>query len=263
MTRTAEKIRADALLVARGLAATRAQAQALIMAGKVTTSARPIEKPGALLPAAAEIAVASGPRFVSRGGDKLDHALHVFASHGLDVKGLVCLDVGASTGGFTDCLLQRGAARVIAVDVGYGQLADKLRKDPRVDVRERVNARDLQAADFPLPVDLVTVDASFIGISKLIDAIARVLRPEGALVALVKPQFEAGREAASRGLGVIREEPIRQAAIAAARSSIEGAGFSVVASVDSAVHGPKGNIERFLYARAAREPRLGADDPRG
>jgi 23S rRNA (cytidine1920-2'-O)/16S rRNA (cytidine1409-2'-O)-methyltransferase len=228
LTHSSAKVRADALLVARGLASTKAQAQALIMAGKVTSGSRPVDKPGALLAASAELAVASGPRFVSRGGDKLDHALDAFARCGLDVKGLVCLDVGASTGGFTDCLLQRGAARVIAVDVGYGQLAAKLRDDPRVDVRERVNARELRPSDLPAAVDLVTVDASFIGISKLVDALARLLRPSGALVALVKPQFEAGRDAASKGRGVIRDESTRQAAIASARSSIEGAGFTLM-----------------------------------
>jgi 23S rRNA (cytidine1920-2'-O)/16S rRNA (cytidine1409-2'-O)-methyltransferase len=249
VTRTSEKVRADALLVSRGLAPSRAQAQALIMAGKVASGPRAVDKPGVLLRPDAELSVASGPRFVSRGGDKLDHALGAFSSHGLDVAGCVCLDVGASTGGFTDCLLQRGAAQVIAVDVGYGQLAAKLRADARVDVRERVNAKGLTQADFASPVDVVTVDASFIGIAKLIDAIARVLRPGGALVALVKPQFEAGREAASKGRGVIRDEETRLAAIAGARASIEQAGFSVVAEADSEVHGPKGNVERFLFAR--------------
>ena len=254
MTRTSEKVRADALLVSRGLAATRAQAQALIMAGKVASGPRSVDKPGALLRPDAELSVATGPRFVSRGGDKLDHALHAFSPHGLDVAGCVCLDVGASTGGFTDCLLQRGAAQVIAVDVGYGQLAAKLRTDPRVDVRERVNAKSLTQADFAAPVDVVTVDASFIGIAKLIDAIARVTRPGGALVALVKPQFEAGREAASKGRGVIRDEETRLAAVAGARDAIERAGFDVVAEADSEVHGPKGNVERFLFARLREAP---------
>lgn len=249
MTRMGERARADELLVARGLAASRAQAQALIMAGKVTSGPRRIDKPGTRLPPDAELAVASGPRFVSRGGDKLDHALHAFEAHGLDVSGCVCLDVGASTGGFTDCLLQRGAARVIAVDVGYGQLAAKLRADARVDVRERVNARELTPSDFDAPVDVVVVDASFIGIAKLIDPIAGVLRPGGALVALVKPQFEAGREAASKGRGVIRDEAVRLAAVASAREAVERAGFTLIAEADSEVHGPKGNIERFLFAR--------------
>jgi 23S rRNA (cytidine1920-2'-O)/16S rRNA (cytidine1409-2'-O)-methyltransferase len=224
------------------------------MAGKVTSGPKRVDKPGALLAPDAELTVAAGPRFVSRGGDKLDHALDAFAQHGLDVKNLVCLDVGASTGGFTDCLLQRGAAKVIAVDVGYGQLAQKLRDDPRVESRERVNARDLGPADFSEPIDVVVVDASFIGIGKLIGAIARVIRPGGSLVALIKPQFEAGREAASRGRGVIRDEATRLAAIAAARAAVEEAGFAVVAEADSEVKGPKGNVERFLFARRVPAP---------
>jgi 23S rRNA (cytidine1920-2'-O)/16S rRNA (cytidine1409-2'-O)-methyltransferase len=224
------------------------------MAGKVTSGPRRVEKPGALLPPDAELTVAAGPRFVSRGGDKLDHALDAFAQHGLTVTSRVCLDVGASTGGFTDCLLQRGASKIIAVDVGYGQLAAKLRADPRVEPRERVNARDLNPADFTDPIDIVVVDASFIGIGKLIGAIARVIRPGGSLVALIKPQFEAGREAASKGRGVIRDEATRLAAIAAARAAIEEAGFSVVAEADSEVKGPKGNVERFLFARRLNSP---------
>ncbi|WP_437316387.1 TlyA family RNA methyltransferase [Sorangium sp. So ce385] len=246
------RVRADALLVARKLVASRTEAQALIMAGKVTSGPRRIDKPGTLLPEDAEVHVASGPRFVSRGGDKLEHALAAFAAqHGLDVAGKTCVDVGASTGGFTDCLLQRGAARVFAVDVGYGQLASKLRADPRVEVRDRVNARELRREDFDCPIDLVVVDASFISISRLIDAIARLLRPAGDLVALIKPQFEAGREAAARGRGVIRDEATRLAAIAEARQAIEAAGFSVVGEVDSAVRGPKGNVEHFVHARRA------------
>lgn len=245
----AARLRADELLVTRGLAASRAQAQALIMAGEVTSAGCRVEKPGARLAPDADLAVAARPRFVSRGGDKLDHALTSFAALGLSVEGRVCLDIGASTGGFTDCLLQRGAAQVIAVDVGYGQLAQKLRVDPRVDVRERVNARDLNPQDLPVPPDLVVVDASFIGIGKLTAAIARLLPEGGALVALVKPQFEAGREAVSRGRGVIRDEPTRLAAIAEARAAIEAAGFAVVGEVDSAVPGPKGNVEHFVYAR--------------
>ncbi len=240
------RVRVDALLVARGLAASRTQAQALIMAGEVTSGDRRLDKPGALLDAGAPLAVAARPRFVSRGGDKLDFALGAL---GVEVAGLVCLDVGASTGGFTDCLLQRGAVRVYAVDVGYGQLADKLRRDARVDVRERMNARDLQRADLAVAPDLAVVDASFIGLAKLLPAIARVLGPGGALVALVKPQFEAGREAASRGQGVIRDEETRLAAIAQARDAIAAAGFTVLGEVDSAVHGPKGNVERFVHAR--------------
>jgi 23S rRNA (cytidine1920-2'-O)/16S rRNA (cytidine1409-2'-O)-methyltransferase len=239
-------VRADALLVARGLSGSRAQGQALIMAGEVSANGRRIDKPGALLPADAEIQVAVRPRFVSRGGDKLDFALGAL---GIEVAGRVCLDVGASTGGFTDCLLQRGAARVYAVDVGYGQLADKLRRDERVDARERVNARTLQPEDFSPRPDLAVVDASFIGLAKLVAPIARVLLPGGELCALVKPQFEAGREAVSRGRGVIRDEETRLAAVATGRRAVEEAGFTVLGEIDSAVHGPMGNVERFVHAR--------------
>ena len=243
------RVRADELVVSRGLAASRAQAQALIMAGDVMSGDRRVEKPGALLAGDAPLAVTARARFVSRGGDKLDHAIAAFTPLGLKIEGKSCLDVGASTGGFTDCLLQRGAARVVAVDVGYGQLAQKLRDDPRVDVRERVNARDLERSDLSPPPELVVVDASFIGIGKLMGAIARLLPEGGELVALVKPQFEAGREAVSKGRGVIRDPEVRGAAIAGARGDIEAAGFTVVGDVDSAVPGPKGNVEHFVYAR--------------
>jgi 23S rRNA (cytidine1920-2'-O)/16S rRNA (cytidine1409-2'-O)-methyltransferase len=244
-----DRVRADLLLVERGLAPSRARAQALIMAGAVSSQGRRVDKVGTLLDRAAELHISSeASRFVSRGGDKLDAALSAFLADGLDVAGTTALDVGAGTGGFTDCLLSRGSARVYAVDVGYGQLADRLRHDPRVVVRERTNARTLKAADFSEPIDLVVVDASFIGLAKLMPAIASVLRPGGALVALIKPQFEAGRAAASRGRGVIRDQATREAAIAEGRAAIADAGLRVKAEVDSAVHGRKGNVERFVYA---------------
>jgi 23S rRNA (cytidine1920-2'-O)/16S rRNA (cytidine1409-2'-O)-methyltransferase len=241
-------MRIDQLLVDRGLASSRAKAQALVMAGAVSSGGRKIDKVGTLVERDAEIAVAGASRFVSRGGDKLDHALARFATAGLDVTGAICTDIGASTGGFTDCLLSRGAAKVYAVDVGYGQLAFSLRQDPRVVVRERTNAKNLTRDDFVEPIDVVVVDASFIGIGKLIGAITRIVRPGGALVALVKPQFEAGKEAARRGRGVIRDPEVRAQAIESARDAVAHAGFSVRAEVDSALAGPKGNVERFLYA---------------
>lgn len=249
MTRSTARVRADALLVTRGLADSRAKAQALIMAGKVTSGPVRIDKPGMLVGPDAQLELAASPKFVSRGGDKLDHALEHFAQLGLDVVGTRCLDVGASTGGFTDCLLQRGAAHVVAVDVGHGQLADKLRTDTRVTVRERTNARDLVREDFAEGLDLVVVDASFIGIGKLIGPIAAILDSGKNLVALVKPQFEAGREAVSKGRGVIRDQQVRSEAIETARNAVVLAGFEVVAEVDSAVAGPKGNVERFVWAR--------------
>ncbi|MEO7331691.1 MAG: TlyA family RNA methyltransferase [Minicystis sp.] len=254
MNPSRSRVRADALLLARGLAASRAQAQALIMAGEVSSGDHRVDKPGALLASDALLTVAARPRFVSRGGDKLDRAIEAFTALGLVIADRVCLDVGASTGGFTDCLLQRGAARVIAVDVGYGQLAEKLRTDARVTSLERVNARDLKLEALPDRPSLVVVDASFIGIGKLVGAIARLLPEGGALVALVKPQFEAGREAVSRGRGVIRDEATRLSAVAQARAAIEEAGFEVKGEADSEVPGPKGNVERFLYARRDARP---------
>jgi 23S rRNA (cytidine1920-2'-O)/16S rRNA (cytidine1409-2'-O)-methyltransferase len=246
--------RIDLLLVERGLAPTRAKAQALVMAGVVSSGGRRIDKVGTLLERDADLHLASdASRFVSRGGDKLDHALATFAATGLDVAGAVALDVGAGTGGFTDCLLTRGVSKVYAVDVGYGQLAERLRTDARVIVRERTNARELTPQDFADVIDLVVVDASFIGLGKLAPAIFGVLRPEGALVALIKPQFEAGRSVASRGHGVIRDPQARDAAVEKARDDIVGSGFRVVAEVDSAVPGRRGNVERFVYARRATE----------
>jgi len=243
------KIRADLMLVEQNLAPSRAKAQALILAGIVRSGDKPIRKAGELLEAGEKLALTEPPRlYVSRGGEKLAHALDAFAVCGLSVQGAVAVDIGASTGGFTDCLLKRAAARVYAVDVGYGQLAYELRCDPRVVVRERTNARSLTSADFPEPITLAVVDASFIGLAKLMGAITQILAPKGSLVALVKPQFEAGRQAASRGRGVIRDPDVREQAIATARGAVESAGFAIVAESDSALPGPKGNVERFVYA---------------
>ena len=177
---------------------------------------------------------------------KLAGALDFFA---VDPRGLRCLDVGASTGGFTDCLLQRGAAHVVAVDVGYGQLAQKLRDDPRVTNLERTNARTLVPDDIGGTADLTVVDASFIGLAKLADALARCTREGGTLVALVKPQFEVGREEASRGKGVVRDEAVRAAAIADARAAIEAAASRCSARPTAYLPGPKGNVEAFFHAR--------------
>jgi len=240
------KQRADLLLVERSLASSRSQAQALIMAGRVFSGERRIEKAGELVRSDAELAVRATNAFVSRGGEKLDHALETLR---IVVTGAIAVDVGASTGGFTDCLLQRGAARVYAVDVGHGQLAQKLRSDPRVVVMERTNARHLDEASFPDPISLVVVDASFIGLDKLLPAISRFLSAGGHLVALVKPQFEAGRAEARQARGVIRDPAVRQAAIANARTAIVDAGFEVLGACDSTLPGPKGNVEHFVYAR--------------
>jgi 23S rRNA (cytidine1920-2'-O)/16S rRNA (cytidine1409-2'-O)-methyltransferase len=176
--------------------------------------------------------------------------------------------VGASTGGFSDCLLQHGAARVFAVDVGHGQLAQKLRDDPRVVVMERTNARYLEKSAFGAVIDVVVVDASFIGLDKLLPAIATWLDPGGRLLALIKPQFEAGREAARKGRGVIRDPEVRSSAITAALAAVRAAGFEITGECDSAVPGPKGNVEHFVLARRnpfpSRRPAAGGrDEPAG
>jgi len=216
------------------------------MTGRVFWGERRVDKVGTLLPEDAILELRGEERFVSRGGHKLEGALRDLD---LMVTGAVAVDVGASTGGFTDCLLQAGAVRVYAIDVGQGQLAARLRQDPRVVVRDRTNARELTPEGFSEPIDLVTVDASFISLDRLMPAIARLLRPGGVVLALVKPQFEAGREAASRGRGVIRDPDVREAAIGRARAAMVAAGLQVLGERDSRVPGPKGNVERFILAR--------------
>ena len=240
------KHRVDQLLVDRGLASSRARAQALVLAGKVYVGEQRIEKAGALLPADAHVFVRGEDHpYVSRGGVKLAGALDELA---IDPRGKRCLDLGASTGGFTDCLLQRGASFVAAVDVGYGQLAHKLRVDPRVLNLERTNARDLQPAQIEGKAAIVVVDASFIGVGLLLPAIVRCL--DGELLALVKPQFEVGREEASKTRGVIRDPVLRERAIAGAVGEIEEAGLTIMATVDCVLPGPKGNVEAFVHARS-------------
>ncbi|HVJ90524.1 MAG TPA: TlyA family RNA methyltransferase [Labilithrix sp.] len=241
------KVRADQLLVTRGLAPSRARAQAIILTGKVYVDETRIDKAGTMLSPDAAITVRGEDHpYVSRGGVKLAGALDAF---GVDPRGKRCLDLGASTGGFTDCLLQRGAASVAAVDVGYGQLAHSLRIDPRVLVLERTNARTLEPEQIGGACDLVVVDASFIGLGKLAPAIARNTLPGGELVALVKPQFEVGRDEASKTRGVVKDPALRARAIEAAVADVAEAGFEVLGTADCVIEGPKGNLEAFVHAR--------------
>jgi 23S rRNA (cytidine1920-2'-O)/16S rRNA (cytidine1409-2'-O)-methyltransferase len=241
------KRRADQLLVERGLAESRQRAKALILAGLVYAGERRIDKAGEALANSAEIEVRGRDHpWVSRGGVKLAHALDHFE---IDVGGLVALDIGASTGGFTDVMLARGAARVHAVDVGRGQLAWKLRQEPRVAVHERVNARHLTADEIGEPIDIVTCDASFIGLATVLPAALALTKPGAQLVALVKPQFEAGPKAVGRG-GVVRDPEIHRAVCDAAVAWVEAQpGWSVVGVVESPIAGPAGNREFLLYAR--------------
>lgn len=244
-----EKMRLDLLLVERGLAASRNLAQRLVMAGQVRVNGQVALKPSDRVDAACHLEVESGPRYVSRGGEKLEAALVAFNLTHLDH--LICVDVGASTGGFTDCLLQHGAKGVYAVDVGYGVLHWKMRNDPRVIVMERTNARHVKG--FPEVIDLVTVDASFISLKILLPVFREwfasqvAAKPHPEVVALIKPQFEAGREDAAKGEGVIRDAAIHQRVIEEVLHSAGENGFGVRGVIRSPLIGPKGNVEFLVH----------------
>jgi 23S rRNA (cytidine1920-2'-O)/16S rRNA (cytidine1409-2'-O)-methyltransferase len=238
------KIRIDQLLVDRGLAASREKAQALVLAGQVMVAGQKMEKPGHSVASDAAIDVLERMPYVSRGGYKLAGALDAFH---VDVGGRVCLDVGASTGGFTDCLLQRGAAKVWAIDVGHGQLDWKIRNDPRVVVREGLNARYLAAEEFPERFDLAVCDASFISATLLIPATVPLLEPTGEMIILVKPQFEVERGQVGKG-GIVKEPELHQAACDRVRGAVERLGFGAQI-VESPIQGAEGNREFLLYAR--------------
>jgi 23S rRNA (cytidine1920-2'-O)/16S rRNA (cytidine1409-2'-O)-methyltransferase len=240
-----KKTRADIRLVELGLVESRTRAQARILAGQVFLGSRRIEKAGDAVPEDAVLRVTELERYCSRGGRKLEGAL---ADLKVDVAGLVAVDVGASTGGFTDCLLQHGVVKVYAVDVGHGQLAEKLRQDPRVVIKDRTNARHLTRESFPEPIGLTVVDASFISLDKLLPAIAGFLADGALLLALIKPQFEVGREEASRARGVISDPVVRAAAVTRALTEVTANGFRVIADAACRVPGPQGNVEHFVLA---------------
>lgn len=245
------RIRLDVLLVDRGIASSRAEAQALLLAGAIDLAGAPSRalRPGQLVPADARVERVAGPRWASRGGDKLAAALDAFA---VDPSGLVCLDAGASTGGFTDVLLARGAARVYAVDVGRAQLIDRLRRDERVVVMERTNLRDLAA--LPEPVALATLDLSFISLRLVLPAVRGLLQPGGRVIALVKPQFEAGREAVPRG-GVVRDPAVHREVLIRFGADAGDAGFRAARVIASPIAGGDGNREFLaLLHPAGAEP---------
>jgi 23S rRNA (cytidine1920-2'-O)/16S rRNA (cytidine1409-2'-O)-methyltransferase len=240
------KKRLDALLVERGLAETRAKAQALILAGAVWSGEKKLDKAGTAV--ADDVALELRGRdhpWVSRGGIKLAHALEQFQ---IDVAGMVALDIGASTGGFTDVLLTKGARRVYAVDVGHGQLAWKLRQDPRVTVLERVNARHLTASDIPEQPDIVVCDASFIGLETVLPAALALAKPQARLVALIKPQFEVGPGQVGKR-GVVRDPELHRAVCARIARWLKGLGWTVEGVAESPITGPEGNVEFLIYAR--------------
>ncbi|MDB6126252.1 MAG: TlyA family rRNA (cytidine-2-O)-methyltransferase [Verrucomicrobia bacterium] len=244
-----EKIRLDELLVSRGLAATRAQAKALVMAGRVRHGTERLDKPGKDFPADFELEVLQPPRFVSRGGEKLQGALEKFS---INLAGAHVLDVGASTGGFTDCALQAGATDVTCVDVGRAQLHAKLLADPRVTNFEKINARYLKPSDLPRSeFDVVVMDLSFISLKAVLPAVWSCLRDGGTLIALVKPQFEAGKAEVDKGRGVIRDAAVQEATLASVRdfALAQLAGASLVGTMDSPITGADGNREFLLVLK--------------
>jgi len=238
------KRRLDALLVDRGFAESDKKAKALVMAGRVLVGERPVSKPGTLVDEHANLQVVASDRYVSRGGDKLEHALMAF---GIDVTGLAAADIGASTGGFTDCLLQRGAVRVYAVDVGGGQLDYTLRTDPRVIVMERTNARLLDT--LPEPVGIVTIDVSFISLRLVLPVARRLLARHGTIVALFKPQFEAAKNEVPRG-GVLRDPLLHSTLIGRFATWAVSNGFHIIDLVASPILGAEGNREFFFRLRS-------------
>ena len=249
---TSQKQRLDILLVELGLAESREKARALIMAGSVLVDDGPATKPGQSIPVGSQVRVKDSLRYVSRGGLKLEAALDAFA---VDPAGLVVADVGASTGGFSDCLLQRGAAHVYAIDVGYGQLAWKLRQDSRVTSLERSNVRSLSGLPGGVQVDLAVIDVSFIGLDLVLPAAARFLRPGGQAIVLIKPQFEAGKALVGKG-GVVRDPAVHWAVLARVLGWAAGHGWSVAGLIRSPITGPKGNVEFLALLRRSDDAPL-------
>ena len=242
-------VRLDTLLVDRGLAASRERARALILAGSVRVNGQPAAKAGMPVSIDAELTVATPDHpYVGRGGLKLAHALDTFA---IEVAGRIALDIGASTGGFTDVLLQRGAARVVALDVGHGQLDWKIRSDPRVDVLERINARTLTAHDLPggrVPLDIITIDVSFISLRYILPVVPPLIRPSGDVVALVKPQFEAGRAEVGRG-GIVRDAAVQARVVAEVTEAADALGLTRAGLTESPIAGMEGNREFLIHLR--------------
>jgi 23S rRNA (cytidine1920-2'-O)/16S rRNA (cytidine1409-2'-O)-methyltransferase len=245
MERKKKKLRIDRMLIERGLAESREKAQAVIFAGKVLVNGQKQDKAGALAPEDAEIRIlGEAMPYVGRGGLKLEAALREF---GVSPEGRIALDIGASTGGFTDCLLQHGCKKVYAVDVGYGQMAWKLRQDPRVVVIERTNIREMDPSLVPEPADLAVIDVSFISLEKVIPPVLAFMRPDAEIIALIKPQFEVGKELVGKG-GIVRDEAARTAAVARIAKFMSGRGLEVKGVIPSPITGQDGNVEFLIYA---------------
>lgn len=246
-----QRERIDKLLVDQGLADSRTKAQALVMAGVVLAEEQRVNKPSEKFPITATLRIKEGAesRFVSRGGVKLEAALGEFA---IDVKGRTCLDVGASTGGFTDCLLHHGARKVVAIDVGHNQMDWRLRNDPRVELREGVNARHLAPSDFAQNFDLATIDVAFISATKILPAVVPLLSPRGLIVTLIKPQFEVGKGEVGKG-GIVRDPQQHERVIDEVNAVAESLGLRVSGQITSPIHGADGNVE-FLALYEVSEP---------
>lgn len=243
--RLMKKIRLDQLLIEKGLAESREKARRLILAGQVLVDGQPSPKPGQTLTPDREITLKEAERFVSRGGEKLEGAMKSFP---IELSGKICLDIGSSTGGFTDCMLQHGAIRVYAIDVGKGQLHWKLREDPRVVVMEGVNARHLTPSDLPEPADFASIDTSFISLTNILPAVNRLLKSGGEIVSLIKPQFEAGKEEVDKGRGVITDPAVHDAVIRRIQTfGVRELGLEWLGLTASPLKGPKGNIEFLAY----------------
>ncbi len=244
-TKGTRRLRLDRYLVERGLVESREKGQALILAGSVLVNGQKVDKAGALVPADADIRILGDQLpYVSRGGLKLEAALTHFD---VSVQGRIALDIGASTGGFTDCLLQRGCRKVYAVDVGYGQMAWKLRQDPRVVLIERTNIRQIEPGIIPERADIAVIDVSFISLEKVIPAVVRLLRPGASVIALIKPQFEVGRDRVGKG-GIVRDDAAREEAKERIAAFLAAQGFLVRGVIPSPITGQDGNVEFLLYA---------------
>ena len=240
------KIRLDQLIFQRGLTDSREKARALIIEGKVIVNGQKLEKPGTMVKESSEIKICGETlRYVSRGGLKLEHAIREFS---ISVKDKVAMDVGASTGGFTDCLLQHGAKKIYAIDVGYGQLAWKLRIDPRVVPIERTNIRYLSKDRIPEDIDIATVDVSFISLKLVIPKVLEFLKPEGEIITLIKPQFEVGRNDVDKG-GIVKDPEKRKKAVEEIKKFFETLNLKVIGVIESPIRGQKGNIEHLIYAK--------------
>lgn len=244
-TKGTRRLRLDRYLVERGLVESREKGQALILAGSVLVNGQKVDKAGALVPADADIRILGDQLpYVSRGGLKLEAALTHFD---VSVQGRIALDIGASTGGFTDCLLQRGCRKVYAVDVGYGQMAWKLRQDPRVVLIERTNIRQIEPGIIPERADIAVIDVSFISLEKVIPSVVRLLRPGASVIALIKPQFEVGRDRVGKG-GIVRDDAAREEAKERIAAFLAAQGFLVRGVIPSPITGQDGNVEFLLYA---------------